>query len=104
MRGKWRYFCYSVGCGQLTWWFGQAAAPAAPPAPRAPVAEAPIFGGLGGGLFDKLKAMVGPDESFSSSSKPSVKPKPDVSLDEYMSLCRPYRPHSDDSPSELPRE
>jgi len=57
----------------------KAAAPPAPPAPKVPVQEAPIFGGLGGGLFDKLKAMVGPDESSSSSSsKPSSKPKPDA--------------------------
>jgi hypothetical protein len=95
MRGKWGKCCAKTfGYGKLTCRFGQAAAPPAPPAPKVPVQEAPIFGGLGGGLFDKLKAMVGPDESSSSSSsKPSSKPKPDVSEVEYIILCQPQRPH-----------
>ena len=38
---------------------------AAPPAPK----EEPLFGGLGGGLFDKLKAMVEPEDVGGSAPK-----------------------------------
>lgn len=51
---------------------------AAPPAPAPPKATAPkdepLFGGLGGGLFDKLKAMVEPEDL--SGKVPSKVPAP----------------------------
>ena len=56
----------------------QASAPPAPPAPPAPKAPAApqgfsMGGGLGGGLFDKLKALVEPVD-VGGSSAPKAKP------------------------------
>jgi hypothetical protein len=54
----------------------QASAPPAPPAPPAPKPAAPqgfsMGGGLGGGLFDKLKALVEPVD-VGGSSAPKAK-------------------------------
>jgi len=52
---------------------------AAPPAPAPPKAaapkEEPLFGGLGGGLFDKLKAMVEPEDLSGKVPSKAAKPK-----------------------------
>ena len=62
----------------------QASAPPAPPAPPAPKAPAApqgfsMGGGLGGGLFDKLKALVEPvDVGGGSSSSSAPKAKADA--------------------------
>lgn len=70
----------ALEANKKNWGIGTDAAPPAPKAPAPPKAaappappaeEAPVFGGLGGGLFDKLKAMVEPTD-VGGSSKPAA--------------------------------
>lgn len=72
----------ALEANKKNWGIGTDAAPPAPKAPAPPKAaappappaeEAPVFGGLGGGLFDKLKAMVEPTDVGGSSKPPAPK-------------------------------